>query len=142
MNVKGENKMEMMDFSAELARRIKEFEEPKQEPEKKHATKEKQKQTGPLYNIHKRSLPVGVDQPVVFSVSEEEANRTIKHSLKPVLKIDNQTDKRTVTYYDKVKQDGKEHDVYENDGEITKESTDTQEIILTDNQGHDVNWQG
>lgn len=89
---------------------------------------------GPLYNIHKRSLPVGLDKPIIWNLSEAEANKW-KDKLKPKL-IDEE--KRIVHYYDKVRQDGHKSGVYDNNLEsLTKGSSPEVEIIIEDNT-----WKG
>lgn len=53
-----------------------------------------------LYNIHKRSLPVGIDKPVVFSVTKSEAEWWTEYVLKPRSYENGPDDSKTIIYYD------------------------------------------
>lgn len=53
-----------------------------------------------LYNIHKRSLPVGFDKIVVYSVNKEDAEWWLEHRLKTIFYEDKETEERTVYYFD------------------------------------------
>ena len=53
-----------------------------------------------LYNVHKRSLPVGIDNIVLFSVSKKEAHWWIENKLRTRAYQDDTSDSKTVIYYD------------------------------------------
>jgi len=78
----------------------------------KHETRQSNIVWGELYSIHKRSLPVGLDQPIMWNLPKDEAEKLIKNHFKAKL-IDE--DKRIVHYYDKVKQD-RRYSVCDNTG--------------------------
>ncbi len=88
------------DFVAELQAVIKRvdnprppmprFEEPKPEPPVKR------------FNIHKRSLPVGIDKVVVVGVTKAEAEWWIEKILKPKCYQDDPRDSKTIVYFDLV----------------------------------------
>ena len=63
---------------------------------------------GIRYNIHKRSLPVGINKPVLFGLSEDDANKWISHNHTKILPDG------VIIYYEKVLADSEKHDVYEN----------------------------
>jgi hypothetical protein len=75
---------------------------------------------GVRYNIHKRSLPVGLDLPIAWGVSEDEATKLIAKCLKSRL-IKDEKETYDVIYYDMVREDGLRSSVYDNPPEIIKE---------------------
>lgn len=79
--------------------------------QKREIRGEVEKPTQPLYNLHKRSLPVGLDRPVAFRLLLEDCTRLLK-LLKPKV-VDQEN--RTVHYYDRVREDGYKGGVYDNE---------------------------
>lgn len=67
---------------------------------------------GPTYNVHKRSLPIGTDIPVLFGLSEDEAKWWTNARHTKIMA------NGTIIYYDTVLADDKYHSVYENKKEI------------------------
>ncbi len=57
------------------------------------------------YNIHKRSLPVGLDKVVVFDVTRSEALWWIEHRLQSVVYFNEITESKQIIYYDVVPTD-------------------------------------
>ena len=78
------------------------------------------------YNIHKRSLPVGLDKIVVINVTKQEAEWWVECRLKTKQYYLQDTEKYIYIYYDivPVMASPKERSVYYNEGKITKESSD------------------
>lgn len=70
-----------------------------------------------LYNIHKRSLPIGVDKPILFNLTESEAKHYLER-LKPKLIQYNSDGLRIVHYYEKVRTDGPKPSIYANPPQI------------------------
>lgn len=75
-----------------------------------------------LFNIYKRSLPVGLDQIVVIGVTKEEAEEWVEHRLKPKAYQDDTDNSKTVIYYDILPQDAtpKERSIFFNNRPVTK----------------------
>lgn len=77
-----------------------------------------------LYNIHKRSLPVGIDAPVVFGVDKDKAEKLVTNVLKSRIVVhptqSEEKDYRTIIYYDIVPQGAspRERSVYFNKGPV------------------------
>lgn len=73
-----------------------------------------------LYNIHKRSLPVGVDRIVAFNLSREEANSWIDIFKTKTL---HEKGDKTIIYFDIVKSDvpPMERSVYYNSRPVMEE---------------------
>jgi len=69
-----------------------------------------------LFNIHKRSLPVGIDKIVLVGVTKEEGEKLIENSLKSRIFYDSDKDSKTIIYYDLLPQDAspKEKNVFFN----------------------------
>ena len=86
------------------------------------------------WRIHKRSLPVGLDQPIMFNLSEDEANKYIKRLKPKLVEYNEETGQRTVHYYDKVRNDGYLSGVYDNTGEIIKEGEERDPEVLEDHR--------
>lgn len=98
------------------------------------------------FNIHKRSLPPGIDKIVVLNVElEAEAEWLIDHAVDSqgkrifgmTLYVDDSKQSKTYTYYDVVPSDAtpKERSIYYNKRELTKpEGSDPEplEIVLSD----------
>jgi len=105
-----------MDFQKQLHKLFIKHDEPKQarkqiEIEIKKVIEEVAK---PTWMIRKRSLPVGVNYPILYHLTEEEANRWLQ-KLKPKLIVYNEdTNERVVYYYDKVRSDENQNDLYSN----------------------------
>jgi len=72
------------------------------------------------WRIHKRSLPVGLDKPVMFNLTEEEAKKELKRLKPQLVEYNEEKNIRVVHYYDKVRSDGYLAGVYENPPERTK----------------------
>ena len=127
-----------MDWKAELKNRInRALEEPIRAKHRVEAKEiEPQFVYGELYSIYKRSLPAGLNTPVLINLTEDEAKRYISTLFVPKL-IDKEN--RVVHYYDIVKQD-REHSIYENDGPLVKESVKDPVIILN-NQDQEIKWE-
>lgn len=123
-------------FLKELDEIIERYEKRKSKPKLNHhrANELNKIATGPLWDIHKRSLPVGLDQPIMLNLSHAEATKWIQ-KLKPKL-VDEEN--RIVHYYDKVRQDGYKTGVFDNDlKSLLKEETPKPEITIDD-----VKWEG
>lgn len=85
-----------------------------------------------FYNIHKRSLPPGIDKVVVINVTKEEAEFILNHIsekrkialLKPRAYQDDSEDSKTLIYYDILPVNAKpnERSIYYNSDTITTES--------------------
>lgn len=91
------------DFIAELKARIRKLDNP-QPPA---PVVEEHKPEPPIrrYNIHKRSLPVGMpplDKIVVFAVTKAEAEWWINNILRARVYQDDERDLKTLIYYDAV----------------------------------------
>jgi hypothetical protein len=94
-----------------------------------------------LYNIHKRSLPIGEDKPVVFNLNERDADNWIKQKLKPKL-IENQiTGKKKAYYYDKVRQDGHKSGLFDNDVPLIKEKGTIEESLSHSGIEYEIKWE-
>lgn len=76
-----------------------------------------------LYDIHKRSLPVGTDQVIAIGFTKAEAQWFIKGRLKTKT-FQDQMGRTYVIYYDAVRQDGGKAGVFDNDCQTTKENND------------------
>jgi len=72
------------------------------------------------WTIHKRSLPVGLDDPIVFNLTEQEAENWLAR-MKPKIVVDDGKHQRVVYYYAKVRDDGYLAGVYDNPKQIIKE---------------------
>jgi len=84
------------------------------------------------YNIHKRSLPVGIDKIVVFNVTKEVAEWLTEKRLKSKIFFNDPDDSKTVIYYDIVPVDAtpKEKSVFHNNFIYTQRiETDTPSIL-------------
>lgn len=79
------------------------------------------------YNIHKRSLPEGLDKPVMFGLNEKESEIVLAKFFKTKM-IENEDDTKTVIYYDRVREDGVRSSVFDNPPGIIIESSDTTEF--------------
>ena len=68
------------------------------------------------FNIHKRSLPPGIDKPVVLSITRAEADRWVGQRLKARSYTDDARDSKTLVYYDIVPEDAapRERSIYHN----------------------------
>lgn len=75
------------------------------------------------FNIHKRSLPPGIDKPVVFNVAKKEAEWWIDRILRTRCYINDPDDSKTLVYYDAVPIGAtpRERSIYYNTKEITTE---------------------
>ena len=65
-----------------------------------------------LYNIHKRSLPIGLDKPVMFGLTKEETHHLLKGYLKTKLTVVDEKD--MVIYCDIIKDNGELAGVFDN----------------------------
>lgn len=77
-----------------------------------------------LYNVHKRSLPPGIDKIVVFNLTKEEAEWWVENKLKARCYENAPDDSKTVIYYDIVPVDAtpRERSIYHNAGPLTTET--------------------
>lgn len=74
------------------------------------------------YNIHKRSLPVGLDKPVLWGLPEDEAKYLLTTLFKSRVTVDGED--RLVIYYDMVREDGVRSSVYDTPrGFVVQDST-------------------
>lgn len=75
------------------------------------------------YNIHKRSLPVGIDTIVVFGVTKEDAEWWVGTKLKTKCYENGADDSKTLIYYDIIPVDAtpKEKNIYYNMLPVTTE---------------------
>lgn len=116
----------MRDFSEEFKlrlRKINELNKPKTKPLDEKGEK--------LYNIHKRSLPVGIDDIVVMRVTKAEAEFLLNHRsecsqtplLTPQSYQHDDKDSKTIIYYDIIPVDAtpRERNVYYNKRPFVKE---------------------
>lgn len=76
-----------------------------------------------LFNVHKRSLPTGVDKIVLFSVTKEEGEWLCEKVLLAKSYQNAYSDSKTLIYYDLIPIDAKpqEKSVYYNIPTITKD---------------------
>lgn len=76
-----------------------------------------------LFNIHKRSLPVGIDKIVVFNAPKADATWWVESKLKTKCYENGADDSKTIIYYDiiPVGASPKEKSVYYNMADITTE---------------------
>jgi hypothetical protein len=76
-----------------------------------------------LFNIHKRSLPVGVDQIIFVGLTRKDAEETVRRFLKPKVYFDEVKESKTLIYYDVVPQDATpvERSIFYNTIELLKE---------------------
>lgn len=83
------------DFVAELKSRINALNNPKKK-------REEQTPEPPVkrYNIHKRSLPIGIDKVVVFGVTKTEAEWWIANVLKTKCYQDDEKESKTIIYFE------------------------------------------
>ncbi len=83
----------------------------------------REKIKGKLYNIHKRSLPVGIDAIVVFSVTEKEAKQWTEKKLVTRCYENGPDNSKTLIYYDIIPVDAKprEISIYANMGKAMQE---------------------
>lgn len=74
-----------------------------------------------VYNIHRRSLPPGLNKPIVLNLTLRDADLLLKLFFKTrVAKNDNSEEcKFEQIYYDKVRVDGYKADIFDNDVPIT-----------------------
>jgi len=75
------------------------------------------------YNVHKRSLPIGIDTIVLFGITKEEAEWFIEYKLKPKCYENGPDDSKTVIYYDVIPVGAtpKERSIYFNANPVTTE---------------------
>lgn len=78
-----------------------------------------------LYNIHKRSLPPGIDKIVVFNVTKKEAEWWIESKLKAKCYENGPDDSKTIVYYDiiPVGATPKERSIYFNPRPVTTDES-------------------
>lgn len=77
-----------------------------------------------LFNVHKRSLPVGIDKIVLFNAPRAEAEWWVEHKLKTKAYQDDIEESKTVIYYDIIPVDAKpkERSVFYNPAEVCIEA--------------------
>lgn len=75
------------------------------------------------YNIHKRSLPVGIDRVVVFGITKEDAEWWVDKKLKTRCYENSVDDSKTIIYYDVIPVDAtpKEKNIYFNTSPVMTE---------------------
>jgi hypothetical protein len=74
-----------------------------------------------MYNIHKRSLPVGIDQPIMFGLTKEDADWMLAKRLHTKICEDLEGISKIV-YYDIVKDNGELSGIYDNPAEFVREN--------------------
>lgn len=76
-----------------------------------------------LFNVHKRSLPPGVDRIVVFGVTKEEAEWWVENKLKTKCYENGPDDSKTLIYFDIIPVDAvpRERSIYFNAPPLTTE---------------------
>lgn len=76
-----------------------------------------------LFNIHKRSLPPGIDIIVVYNVTKKESEWWVENILKAKCYQNEDSDSKTLIYYDVIPVDAKPHErsIYHNEEQITIE---------------------
>lgn len=113
-------------------------------PKPPRPVEQERKPKSKRYNVHKRSLPVGVpplDRIVFFNVSKREAEMLVEKFLKTKCYEDDARGTKTVIYYDMIPVDAqpRERSIYFNEGPLTREEgsdPESPEII------HDAGWIG
>jgi len=133
--------IEIFDWKTEYDKRMKAVNDSIWTTKPKTITKTKvvdKKVSESLYNIHKRSLPVGLDKPIAFNLTEKEADNWIKDYTHTQLTKVRGGDVKMVIYFDKVKQDEQSHTVYENN----KSFASSEPVTILDNQENDIKWEG
>jgi hypothetical protein len=72
------------------------------------------------YNVHKRSLPIGIDQIVVYSVTKDEANWWTEKLLKTRCYQQEPEESKTIIYYDIIPIDAtpRERSIFNNPNEV------------------------
>lgn len=75
------------------------------------------------FNIHKRSLPVGIDKIVIFSVTKEEAAWWVEYKLKTRCHENVPDESKTLIYYDVIPVGAtpRERSIYFNMAKLTTE---------------------
>lgn len=113
------------DFLKEFQERIKRLDREDLPQEQIEAAKKKQEipENVKLYNIHKRSLPVGLDKVVIFSITKEDAEWWIEHKLKSKCYHNDADDSKTLIYYDVIPVDAtpREKNLFFNTSPVTTE---------------------
>lgn len=127
------------DFVAELKARIAAFDNPVQKRETAIVPMTKR------FNVHKRSLPPGIDRIVFFNVSKEEAELLSASFLRARAYQDSARETKTVIYYDIIPVGAKprERSIYFNEREITREGGSepvTLEIVRDTSLAEDLEW--
>lgn len=96
------------------------------EPPKPPVKKEERKPEPPVkrFNIHKRSLPVGIDKVVVFGVTKEEAEWWVENKLKTKCYQNEPDDSKTLIYFDVIPEGAtpREKSIYFNTHPVTTET--------------------
>lgn len=111
-----------MNFLAKFKKICREIDEPKVKilvkPRYETATKEKVR----LFDIHKRSLPPGIDTVVLIGLTKVEAERWLADRLKAHVFNDDSRDSKTLIYYDMLPQDATPHErnIYFNSDETKR----------------------
>lgn len=96
------------------------------EPPKPPTPQQEQRPEKPvkLFNIHKRSLPVGLDKVIVFGITKEDAEWWVERKLKTKCYQNDEDDSKTLIYYDVIPVDAtpKERNIFFNSSPVTSES--------------------
>jgi hypothetical protein len=72
------------------------------------------------YNIHKRSLPIGIDKVVMVGLTREEADWIINRKLKAKI-VNTEQGINQVIYYEAIQEDGTLGGIFENPSQVIKE---------------------
>lgn len=130
-----------MNFLDEFKKRVKKIDSPTPQVEvvpvpRYDPPREKTK----FFNIHKRSLPPGIDKIIVFNVTKEEAETLVNHisglNKVPLLRDrsyqDDARDTKTIIYYDIIPVDAtpRERSIYFNSPETRKIKEQSEDIWI------------
>lgn len=102
----------MVNFQDELLRRFRLIDGSMPVP----PTEEKKKVPERYYNVHKRSLPPGLDRIVVMGVTKEEGDWLVTKYLKAKVYTNDADDSKTLVYFDLIPEDAtaRERSIYFN----------------------------
>jgi hypothetical protein len=141
------------DFKQELARFVKELDRGQKVSNAKKQPLERVVETpiSPQYNIHMRSVPVGVDKVLVIGLNNMDEVHQWRQRLGKKggssaygawsLKVNDEGKTIQWGFYEVVPFDGKKHSVYENNKQLTKkEEVKKPEVVIEHSVGEEVKW--
>jgi hypothetical protein len=78
-----------------------------------------------LFNIHKRSLPVGIDKVIIVGVTKKEGDKLLENSLVSRVYYDSDNDSKTLIYYDLIPQNAtpKERSIFFNPAKLLEDAS-------------------